>query len=167
MIDQKQIFDRDAQPELLPITEYNKETFLKAVLTNDPYAESFEILGGKQKLTFKGVTVEENEDILKQVKIDQANGSAENTDAYFITLASYRLGVSLSAIDDKPYLPDVTKAKVPVGTEGTYVSARAKEFKKWPAFKLSVYLNVHQQFEDKIIRLGKEIQSVNFWTASK
>jgi hypothetical protein len=166
MIDQKQVIDRDVQVEELPITEENKENFLKAMLIDEPYIETIPILGGKQKLTFKGISVEENEDIYKQVKIDQKNGSAENTDAYFIQLSSYRLGVSLTHIDNKPFLPEINK-EVKYEGDLTYVGSRAKLFKTWPAFKLSAYFQVHNQFENKIIRLGKEIQSENFWTASK
>ena len=166
MIEQSAIVTPDDTVTKLPLTDKDKENFWKAVITNEKFIDTVELFDGKHKLTFSGITVEENEDVLKQFKLDEKNGLSSSDNAYFVQLVSYRLGVSLFKIDGADYLPEVSKARfVPTDTT-TYVAARSEPFKKWNAFKLSAYINVFNQFEDKITRLGKEIQTQNFWKAS-
>lgn len=149
------------------ISDVDKENFFKAVLSDQPYEEVVPIFGGKTKLTFASITVDQNNDIINQVAIDREKGLAENTEKYFVMLSSYRLGMCLKAVDDVPFLPKTTKEKYTEdATKDTYVSARANGFKKWQHFKLRVYLDAHSKFEKKMDVLSREVFTENFWKAA-
>ncbi len=166
MINQTEVVNKDDTVEKIPITEKDKESFLKAVLSDKSYEDTLELLDGTLKITFKAASVEENEDLMKQFRMDEKNGLSSNDNAYFTRLVAYRMGVSLVKINGVPYLPNVTKEKVVADDKTTYVSVRADSFNAWPVFKLSSFVNIFLQFEDKIVRLGKEIRTTNFWKAS-
>ena len=95
-------------PKPPELSEADKEKFLKSVLTDEPFQETVELFDGQLKVTFRTMSVEENNDIVNQIAKDKDNGIAENSDAYFITISTYRLALCLVDIDEKEY-SDITK----------------------------------------------------------
>jgi len=167
MTDQLLPIARDENVKDLPLSEQDKENFLKAVLVDEPYEENVSLLDGKVVLTFRALTMEQWEDHAAQVKLDSKNKVTDNDDTYFARFLSYRLAISLTKINGVPYLPEVTKEEFEATEEATYVAARTNPFKKWQAIKLSTYIDAFNQFERKLFQLAKEVQSPNFWKASK
>jgi hypothetical protein len=148
------------------ITEEDKERYFKSILSDEPYEETIKLFDGQLTLKFKVLTVQENNDVVAQIETDKVEGRASNSDAYFITVSSYRLGLSLVSIDNKPY-SSITKANfTPAKETDSYVAARARLMLEWPTPRLSAYLDAFQLFEAKIIQLTKEVQTSNFWKAS-
>lgn len=148
------------------VSEEDKENFLKSVLADKPYEETYDLFDGRMLLRFRNMTVQENTDVVNQVVIDKEKGIASDTDAYFITIATYRLGVSLMSIDGETY-SDITKSNFSPSQEAqTYVQARAEKMKSWSTTKLAIFLEAFKKFESKVIKLSSEVMTPNFWKAS-
>ena len=148
------------------ISETDKERFLKSILSDTVYTEDISLFDGQLTLKFKALTVQENTDVVNQIVLDRSSGVAADNDAYFITISTYRLALSLLAAGDKQF-STITKEKfTPADNKTTYVTARAKETLDWPTLKLSAYLDAFQLFEAKILKLSREVQTPNFWKAS-
>jgi hypothetical protein len=157
---------RDDKPVEIPITPKDKESFLKSVLIDAPYEETVSLFDGKLNLTFRALTIDQHEDHLNQVKLDEKAGVSSNDDAYFTKFLGYRMAMSLIKVDGKDWQPEINKEDFKITETQTYVGARAAIFEKWPAFKLSSYIEVFNQFEKKIVKLAQEIQTPGFWKAS-
>jgi hypothetical protein len=160
--------DTSAKPETQPITQAEKERFLKAVLTDTPYEENISLFDGQLTLTLRSMTVAQNGDIVKQISLDRDAGLAENNDAYFVTISAYRLALCLKAIDGVEF-SDVAKEtyKAPEDDAAmTYVKARAEKLSNWPTFKMAAFLDTFNAFESKVVKLTKAVQTQNFWKAS-
>ena len=153
-------------PKKVDISEADKERFLKSVLSDKPYQEDIKILDDQLSLTFKAMSVQENTDVVNQIVLDRNSGVAADTDAYFITISTYRLALSLVAVNDQPFSAISKDKYTSENASQSYVAARAKEVLSWPTLKLSAYLDAFQLFESKILKLSKEVQTVNFWKAS-
>ncbi len=154
------------KPAKVELTAQDKENFLKSVLSDKPYEETIPLFDGQLKVKFRSLTVEENSDVVYQIVKDKKAGIAMDNDAYFITISTYRLGLALVSVDEKAY-SDIAKYSY-AGTDenDSYITARAKAFKAWPTYKLSLFLDAFQKFEAKIIKLTNEVQTANFWKAS-
>jgi hypothetical protein len=148
------------------ITDADKERYFKSVLTDTPYEEIVELFGGQLKLKFRMLTVQENTDVVNQIIDDKKNGVASENDAYFITIASYRLALCLQSIDDKPFSTIAKANFTSADLTDTYIKARQRPMLSWGTAKLSAFLDAFQTFEGKLIKLTNEVQSVNFWKAS-
>lgn len=148
------------------ISQEDKERFLKSVISDSPYEEVLDLFDGKLKVKFRTMTVQENTDVANQVLADQKNGKASDTDAYFITIAAYRMGLSLMEINNNPYSNTTKDNFSPSYEKDTYILARAALILNWPTIKLSAFIDIFNQFEKKLIRLAAEVQNPNFWKAS-
>jgi hypothetical protein len=104
--------------------------------------------------------------VVNQITEDKKNGIASDTDAYFITIASYRLALCLQELEGQPF-STITKDKYASST-GTdnYLLARQKPMTSWSTAKLSAFLDAFQVFERKLVQLTSEVQTPNFWKAS-
>lgn len=150
----------------IEISDADKERYLKSVLSDTAYTEDISLFDNQLSLKFKALTVQENTDVVNQIVLDRANGVAADNDAYFITISTYRLMLSLMSVDGKPFSA-VTKEKfASADDKATYVTARTKETLNWPTLKLSAYLDAFQLFESKILKLSREVHTSNFWKAS-
>jgi hypothetical protein len=148
------------------ISEEDKEKFFKSVLSDKPFIHTVDLFGGKMKITLRTMTVEENNDIVNQINKDKTTGVAEDNDAYFVTISTYRLGLCLVDIDGVPYQA-IDKAGYKETEKGTtYIRARAEAMRAWPTFKLSAFLSAFNDFESKVVKLTSEVNTSNFWTAS-
>ena len=161
----------DAEAEEIKITEAEKEEFFKCFLADKPYQEELELFGGKFKVKFKTLTINENEQVVAQVQLDQKNGEARNDDMYFITISTYRLAIALTDINGAAFQPEIDKRAVALQASDneniTLVKARSAIFKNWPAYKLTAIVEAFSKFEKKVIKLTKETLDANFWTADK
>lgn len=148
------------------VSSEDKERFFKSILADKPYDEVVELFDGQLKLTFRAMTVQENTDVVNQIVADRKNNTASDTDAYFVTISTYRLALSLVSVDAQPYSL-VTKDNFVVSPEyDSYVLARAKPMTQWATSKLSIYLDAFSRFEAKLVKLSSEVQNPNFWKAS-
>lgn len=159
--------ERSAEAVKTPeIADEDKEKFLKAVLTDLPFQETVDLFDGQLKVTFRTMSVEENNDIVNQIAKDKEHGIAENSDAYFITISTYRLALCLLSIDDKDY-SDIVKASFKSEDPAvTYIRSRSLKVREWPTFKLSAFLDAFNKFEAKVVKLTNAVQQQNFWKAS-
>ena len=159
--------DMNREPvKTVEISAEDKERFFKSIISDTPYEEVAYLFDDQLKVRFKVLTVKENSDVVGQIIADKKNGVAGDTDAYFITISSYRLALSLVAIDDKPYSTITKDSFSPSHESDSYVLARAKLVSTWSTSKLSVFLDAFQRFEAKVIKLTSEAQTPNFWKAS-
>jgi hypothetical protein len=144
----------------------DKEKFFKCVLTDTPFKETIELFDKQLKITVRTMSVEENNDIVQQIARDREHGTAENSDAYFITISAYRLALCLEELDGKVY-SNVTKDDyTETDPAVTYVRARALKVREWPTFKLSAFLDAFNKFEAKVVKLTNAVQESDFWKAS-
>jgi hypothetical protein len=153
-------------PKPADITNDDKERFLKSILADKPYEETVELFDGQMRVRLKAMTVSENSDVVNQIVADKKNGLAADNDAYFITISTYRLALSVTTIDDQPY-SSITKENFSPSVENdTYILARARLMQSWSTPKLSLFLDAFRKFEAKLVKLTNEVQTVNFWKAS-
>ena len=156
----------NVKPKKIEITDTDKENYLKSILTDSPYEESAELFDGQLKVRFRGMSVQENNDVVAQIIKDRENGVAGENDAYFITISTYRLALALVSIGDKEY-SSVTKENFkPADPDDTYVLARMAPIRAWSTAKLSIFLDAFRAFEAKQLKLTSEVQTSNFWKAS-
>ena len=166
--------DRDSAPpftdnlfryreEPVVLTDIDKENFFKSFISDTQYQEEVSIFGGKLKVKFTTLSVKQNNDIFKQIQIDQDNGIAKNGDAYLIRVYSYRLALTLTEIDGKQFSDiDESDKYVP----NTYIKDRSDTFLKWPDFKLSAILDAFRKFNSKVTQLTMAVQEQDFWKAA-
>jgi hypothetical protein len=150
-------------PEL---TQEEKERFLKSVLADKPYEETFSLFDGQMKVTVRSMTVAENNDVVTQIMEDRDKGIASDNDAYFITIASYRLAQSLVSIDGVPFSMINKDTFVATPEAPSYILAKVAPLKLWSTAKLAIFLDAFKLFESKVLRLTNAVQTVNFWKAS-
>lgn len=153
-------------PKVDAINSEDKERFFKSILANTPYEETIGLFDGQMKVRFRAMSVKENSDVVDQIVRDKKSGMAAENDAYFITISTYRLAVSLVSVDDQEY-SSVTKDNFSETSENdTYILARSKPMQSWATPKLSLFLDAFQKFEAKLVKLTNEVQTANFWKAS-
>jgi len=156
----------DISPREVAVSAEEKERFFKSILTDQPYEETVSLFDGQLRIRLKAMTVQENTDVVNQIVTDKKNGIAAENDAYFITISTYRLGVSLVSVDEKPYSA-ITKDNFSPNTDSdSYVLARAKTMLSWHTPKLAVFLDAFAKFEARLVKLTSEVQTQNFWKAS-
>lgn len=159
--------DTEVKEVEIPVSDAEKEIFFKCFLSDEPYNETINILGGKLKITFRTLSIEENDDIFKQIDLDKEANRAKNDDSYMMMIMQYRLGLSLEQINGKEFLPDVTKEQYEYDPEDkqSYVYARAWELKKWPIPKLAGITEAFNKFEKKVKYLTDKVFEQDFWKA--
>lgn len=154
-------------PETPTITAEDKENFFRAFLSGLPYTEDVTLFDGKLRLTLKGLSVEENDDVLRQISADIKQGVAANDDAYFLRILKYRLALSLTKLDGKEFSDVVKILFVGDAAKGeSYVASRAAAFNSWPVFKLAGVNNAFKKFEDKLLHLVTKVDEPSFWIAA-
>jgi hypothetical protein len=153
-------------PKPEAITKEDKERFFKSILANVSYEETIDLFDGQMRVRFRSMTVKENSDVVDQIVKDKKNGVAADNDAYFITISTYRLCVSLVSIDDQEYSSISKDTFVETVENDTYILARARPMQSWATPKLSLLLDAFQKFEAKLVKLTNEVQTANFWKAS-
>ncbi len=160
--------DESEKPATAKITDEEKEQFFKSFLADKPYEAEDQLFGGKIKVAFRTLTVEEANDVLDQLRLDQKNDDIKNDTSYVMALTNYRLALSLRSFDGAEFEPEITKEKFKSEQDHiTYVRARAANIQKWSVFKLSALAHAFQSFEMKIEELTKAIDDPGFWKAAE
>lgn len=150
------------------VTPDDKEKFFKCFMAEQPYTEKVSLFGGKFVIEFKGLTVEENDDIMKQIAMDQEKGLAKSNDSYFINILQYRLAACIVSLNNVPFQKEVTKENFPYNFEENtfYIKSRISIFETWPTAKLAAVTDAFRQFENKLNYLTKEATNEDFWKAA-
>ena len=148
------------------ISAEDKERFFKSILADKPYEEVISLFDGQVKVRFRAMTVQENTDVVNQIVVDRKQGVAADNDAYFITIATYRMGLCLMTIDDNPYSSVTKENFVPFTENDSYVLSRSKPMRNWSTARLAILIDAFKQFESKLVKLTSEVQTQNFWKAS-
>lgn len=151
------------------ISAAEKDAFFRCFLADEPYTEEVGLFGDKFKVTFKTLTLAENNDVLKQIKLDQKSGVAEDTDQYFITISTYRLATALTHINGLEFNDGATEKVVQLANDPnlTLVKLKAQVFHDWPTYKLTAVIDAFRKFEQKVMKLTTEVTEPNFWKAAK
>lgn len=152
--------------EEVVLTDAEKERFFKCFLSDQLYVEEVSLFG-KWKLKFKALSVEENDDVMKQIAIDQERQEASSNDSYLITIMQYRLGQAILSLNGVPFCEELTREKVPFNRETgeSYIKSKAKMFAKWPMYKLAAVTEAFRNFEQKIQKMAMEVTNESFWKA--
>lgn len=148
------------------ISAEDKERFFKSILADKPYEEVIPLFDDQVKIRFRAMTVQENTDVVNQIVADRKLGIAADNDAYFITVATYRMGLCLMTIDDNPYCSVTKENFVPFAENDSYVLARSKPMRSWSTARLAILIDAFKRFESKLVKLTSEVQTQNFWKAS-
>lgn len=151
---------------VVDITAEDKERFFKSILADKPYEEVISLFDGQVKVKFKSMTVQENTDVVNQIVSDRKLGIAADNDAYFITIATYRMAICLVSIDDVQYSTTTKENFVPFTENDSYILARSKPMRSWSTARLAVLIDAFKNFEAKLVKLTTEVQTPNFWKAS-
>ncbi len=151
------------EPAKIKITDEDKDKFFKAFLSDIPYEDEMYLFNNKLKVSFRSLTLAENEQVFLQMKFDRENGISSNEDSYIIKIVQYRLGASLLKIDNEDFCPDITLANTPPSKDaGTYLLHRVKAMEKWNTFKLGAITDAYNRFEAKVRQLTEESFQENF-----
>lgn len=148
------------------ISQEDKERFFKSILADRTYEEVIPLFDDQVKVRFRSMTVQENTDVVNQIVADKKQGIAADNDAYFINIATYRMGVCLVSIDDNLYSSVTKENFVPFTETDTYILARSKPMHNWSTARLAIFIDAFKKFESKLVKLTTEVQTVNFWKAS-
>jgi hypothetical protein len=87
-----------ALPHDVKISDADKEDFLISVLGNTRFKKTYELFGGKMVVHFRSVTAEENEQIYRQIALDQQSGVIETRGEWVIKLLNYRMACALEKV---------------------------------------------------------------------
>jgi hypothetical protein len=155
------------KPEPPKITDADKEAFFKCFLSDSPFFYDQSLLDGKLVVKFKTLTVEESDDVFRQINLDIKADKAPKDDSYLQTIVQYRLGLSVAEINRQPFAPDFQKDKVAVEGNVTYVSQRAALLKQWPVPKLVAVIDAFNDFEKKTTYLIDQALNADFWKAAE
>lgn len=85
-------------PHDVKISDVDKEDFLISVLGNMRFRKTYELFGGKMIVHFRSVTAEENEQIYRQIALDQQSGVIETRGEWIVKLLDYRMGCALEKV---------------------------------------------------------------------
>lgn len=149
------------------ITEADKEAFFKCFLSDSPFFYDQSLLNGKLVVKFKTLTVEESDDVFRQISLDIKADKAPKDDSYLQTIVQYRLGLSVAEINHQPFAAEIQKDKVQPEGNTTYVSQRAALLKQWPVPKLVAVTDAFNDFEKKTTYLIDQSLNPDFWKAAE
>lgn len=159
----------DPMPQIKPvevqITDIDREKFFKAFISDQPFCEEYSLFEKKVTVKFKTLTVSENNDVFRQISLDNVAGIAKNEQSYMVVITLYRLAQSLQEINGEKF-SDTTKETFIEQENLTYVKAKADTLLNWPAFKLTAFLEAYRMFEEKVERLTAAVQEPSFWKAA-
>lgn len=92
--DMKQKYDVD-------IKDLDKEDFIATLLGGARFRRTYEIAGGKMKISFRSMLADENFMVQRQLLLDQNNNEIFSEAEWFLRLAEYRMACSLESVADE------------------------------------------------------------------
>lgn len=90
-------WDMKQKFEVFP-TDKDKEDFLIATLGGQRFRKTYELFGGKVRVTFRSMLAEENKAIYRQLVADQVSKKIATEAEWFVQMMDYRLACSLDEI---------------------------------------------------------------------
>jgi hypothetical protein len=135
-------------------------------MSDRPYEETLTRMGGHLKLKFRTMTVQQNNDVYRQIELDKTAGIAKNEDNYLITIMQYRLAQCLVSVNGKLFEEEVDADTEDEGYV-SYVKKKAEVFKSWQVHTLSIVLEAFGVFEKRVMKLTEETRSPDFYAAVK
>lgn len=87
-----------ALPHDVKISDADKEDFLISVLGNTRFRKTYDLFGGKMTVHFRSVTADENEQIYRQIALDQQSGVIETRGEWIVKLLNYRMACALEKV---------------------------------------------------------------------
>ena len=82
-------------------TDRDKEDFVACLLGNTRFKRTFELFGGKLRVTLRALLTEETKAIYKQLIIDQQQEVVNSEAEWFAQMMDYRLACSVESLADK------------------------------------------------------------------
>lgn len=90
-------WDMKQKFEVFP-TDKDKEDFLISTLGGQRFRKTYELFGGKVRVTFRSMLAEENKAIYRQLVADQVSKKIATEAEWFVQMMDYRLACSLDEI---------------------------------------------------------------------
>ena len=144
------------------LTDADKENFFRFFLRDEPYQETMKLFDGKFAIQFRGLTVDDQDQIYTQMAADDKTGEGVSQVAYLNKIQLYRLSLAIVTIDGKPFGEGV-KVSDDEKANGTYiVKKRIAAFDKWPVAKLFIINQAYVDFERKMEALVGEVKDPSF-----
>lgn len=156
----------------IEVTDEEKEAYWKSIMSDQLFYWTTSLLGGKIKITYRTLSVEENNDVYKQFQMDREASRARADEGYFYLMTIYRAALAVHSVEVdgevKEFLPEFIKANIKddLKNHTSYVHARATQLFGWPDQKLKLYLAGYDEFEQKCFRLTEEVKNKDFWKAA-
>jgi len=79
-------------------TEADKEIFIASVLGGGRMQKSYELMGGKYEIKFRGLLAEENKQIHRQLLVEQKRDEFQSDTEWFLRFFEYRLACSVEVV---------------------------------------------------------------------
>lgn len=164
VVDTTEVAAKPPEKQVPVLTDDDRENFFKAFISDAPYEETLKLFNGKATVRLRTLTIDENDEVFRQISFDQANGTASNDDGYYVKIVQYRLAGSVISVDNKPFCEDITPESHPADskTGKTYLIARLVEMQKWQTFKLGAITEAFNFFETKVRSLTADSIKGNF-----
>lgn len=165
--------------DLTEATELDKQDFVQSILGGTRHRKTYELFGGKFKVTFKALTTKESDIAYRQIVIDgQMDYNSRilaGTDFYWRNLQAYRMVMSLESVESVSY----GRVEIPSLADATIEDQSFKNLQE----KLIPFLNYvldnhlptegiravigHAYFEFQSLcdKLQVMAESSNFWRA--
>lgn len=92
--DMKQKYD-------VEIRDLDKEDFIATLLGGARFRRTYEVAGGKMRISFRSMLADENFMVQRQLLLDQNNNEIFSEAEWFLRLAEYRMACSLESVADE------------------------------------------------------------------
>lgn len=148
----------------IKVTDEEKEAFFKSFLSDEPYRERISLFDGRFTAVVRSLTVQENDDVVRQIRKDVVSGLAAKDEAYYVKLITYRLALSLVELNGEPFAPEISHTSLPTDKD-TYVSRKADKLLAWSVHKLAGLQDAFKKFELKLMKLTATLDDPVFWKA--
>jgi predicted Zn-ribbon and HTH transcriptional regulator len=168
------------------VTEIDKEEFVRSLLGKRPFRKTYDMFGGKMKITFRIRTMVENDLIAEQCNLEIEDGRIPTTglglanQIYHIRLRRLQIAVSLFRVE--PTIPnELPSVNTPEGKKAypteyrDYEDGSRKMFKNavgvahdtifndWPEPIFAMAFKLYGLFEQTYVRLMEQSVSPDFW----
>jgi hypothetical protein len=176
---------RDPAAKLPDISAEDKRSYLRSAMSGKPWYKTYELFGGKFKVTFRTRNMAENDLISEQCALEINDGRVlTNTlglasQVYMIRLRRLQLAASLAKVDPyqlselpfiisdegrRRYAPEYHKNKD--GNEVLYNNpvgvAHDALFRSWPDFIFALVFKEYNNFENDYIRITERAGDPDF-----
>lgn len=165
--------------DMVEVTEMDKQDFVQSILGGLRHRKTYELFGGKFKVTFKALTTKESDIAYRQIVIDgqiDFNGRLmAGTDFYWRNLQAYRMVMSLDSIESDSYgkidIPSLADAEI----EGSVFKSLQDKLIPFLNYILDTHLpmegiravigHAYFEFQSLCDKLQVMAESPNFWKA--